>query len=174
MVTTSDDDAGPWTPARIAGLVIFTAIAGYLLVLGGRSLLASDEDPVAGLAEQAVFQRLVVVPDDVDVLIEPAWAATFYGSLLIRPDQADELLPGGVRMAGGGDSNDPAFSYQQYATEAGWTCLAYADIHDADHPSPLFVVEQLEPERRAAIESGERLLANIGTICGTEDQFPDR
>lgn len=174
MVTTSDDVASPWTPARIAGLVVFTAIAGYLLVLGGRSLLASDEDPVAGLAEQAVFQRLIVVPDDADVLIEPAWAATFYGSLLIRPDQAGVLLPGGERMPGGGDSNDPAFFFQQYTTEGEWTCLAYADLHDADHPSPLIAVEQLEPERRAAIESGERVLANVGTICGTEDQFPDR
>ncbi len=174
MVTTTEEAATRWTPVRIAGLVVFTALVGYLLVVAGRALLASDEDPVAGLAEQAVFQRLVVIPDDADVLIEPAWAATFYGSVLIFPDQAGELLPSGERKPGGGDSNDPAFSYQQYTTEGEWTCLAYADLHDADHPSPLIALEQLEPERRAAIESGERLLANVGTICGTEEQFPNR
>jgi hypothetical protein len=174
MVTTSEDVASPWTLGRIVGLVIFTAVVATLLVLGGKALLASDEDPVAGLAEQTVFQRLVVIPDDADVMIEPAWAATFYGSVLIRPEQAGELLPGGDRVPGGGDANDPAFSFQEYTTEGEWTCFAYADLHDADHPSPLIALEQLEPERRSAIESGERLLANIGTICGTEDQFPNR
>ncbi|MDJ0962187.1 MAG: hypothetical protein QNJ88_16155 [Acidimicrobiia bacterium] len=163
-----------WTPARIAGIVLFTVVVSYLLVIGGRALLASDEDPIAGLAEQAVYQRLVVLPEDADIVIEPAWAATFYGTVLIRPEQADSLLPGGEFLPGGGDSNDPAFSYQQYTTEGEWTCLAYVDLHDADHPSPLIAVEQLESERRAAIESGERVLANVGTICGTEDQFPNR
>ena len=174
MVTTTNDAGMEWTPGRITGLVLLTGVVALLLVLAGRALLASDEDPVAGLAEQAVFQRLVEVPDDADVLIEPAWAATFYGSVLIRPDQAGELLPVGDRVAGGGDANDPAYSYQAYTTEGEWTCLVYADIHDADHPSPLIALEQLEPERRSAVESGQRVLANLGAICGTEDRFPQR
>jgi hypothetical protein len=174
MVTAADDARMEWTPGRIAGLVVFTAVIAVVLFVAGRALLASDEDPVAGIAEQAVFQRLLEIPVDADVLIEPAWAATFYGSVLIRPDQVGDLLPGGDRVAGGGDANDPAFSYQEYTIEGEWTCLAYADIHDVDHPSPLMALEQLEAERRAAIESGERVLANVGAICGTEEQFPGR
>ncbi len=167
-------NASEWTPGRIAGIVLLTAIAAVALFFAGRALLASDEDPVAGLAEQTVFRRLVVIPDDADVLIEPAWAATYYGSVLIRPDQVGGLLPGGERVEGGGDANDPAFSFQQYATEGEWTCLVYADLHDPDHPSPLISFERLEADQRNALDSGATVLANVGAICGTEDQFPER
>jgi hypothetical protein len=173
-VTAANDARIDWTPGRIIGLVVFTGVVAVVLFAAGRALLASDEDPVAGLAEQAVFRRLVEIPDDADVLIDPAWAATFYGSVLIRPDEADGLVPGGDRVAGGTDANDPAYSYQEYTIEGEWTCLVYADIHDAGHPSPLIALEQLEPERRASIESGQRVLANVGAICGTQDQFPER
>jgi hypothetical protein len=175
MVTASDSRPSGWTPGRIAGLVVFTGLLVSILILGGRALLSSDEDPTAGLAEQAVFNRLVVIPANADVLIEPAWAATFYGSVLIPPEQASSLLPDGdmvVRDAA--TSNAPVFSYVQYADEGEWTCLAYADFHDAEHPSPLVPVEQMELDQRTAFESGDSVLANIGAICGTEDQFPDR
>ena len=173
-MTTSEYVPSAWTPGRIVGLVVLTAVVSLLLVVAGRTLSGSDEDPVTGLAEQAVFQRLVVIPDDAGMLIEPAWAATFYGSVLIRPEQAGELLPGGDRMPGGGGSNQPAFSYQQFTAEGEWTCLAYADLHDADHPSPLIALDRLTAAQRSALESGERILANVGVICGTEDRFPQR
>jgi len=175
MVTGADSMPVTWTPSRIAGLVVFTGLAAYLLVLGGRALLSSDEDPLAGLAEQAVFDRLVVIPEDADVLIEPAWSATFYGSVLIRPEQSASLIPGGDRIVGDTTRpNAPASSYVQYTNEGEWTCLVYADLHDAEHPSPLVPVEQMDPGRRTAFDSGESVLANVGAICGTEDQFPAR
>lgn len=168
-------EAGGWNPVRVGGIVLFAVLAATALFFAGRALLASDEDPTAGLAEQSVFNRLVVVPDDADVLVEPAWAATYYGSMFVRPDQAASIVPGGDRVAGDpAVSNAPAFSYRQYTTEGNWTCLAYVDLHDADHPSPLVGVEQLTSDQRAAFESGSVVLANVGAICGTEDQFPDR
>lgn len=159
----------------MSGLVVFTGLVLFLLILGGRALLSSDEDPIAGLAEQAVFERLIVIPDDAEILIEPAWAATFYGSVLVRPEQASGLVPAGDRVLGEPSiSNAAVFSYVQYTDEGEWTCLAYADFHDAEHPSPLVQVQQMELDQRTQFEAGEVLLANVGSICGTGDQFPER
>ena len=85
------------------------------------------------------------------------------------------MPPAGTFLAGeAAVPNAPAFSYQLYTEEGEWTCLAYVDLHDVEHPSPLVSVEQLEPEARTLFESGARLLANVGTICGTEERFPNR
>jgi hypothetical protein len=176
MVTDAGSAAPAWSPVRIFGLLLITVVLGVAFYVAGRALLeADDDDPELGLVEQSVFRRLVVIPDDAIVVVEPAWAATYYGSVLIEPDHAAQLVPDGTYVPGDPDvANAPAFSYVQYTVAGDFTCLAYADLHDPEHPSPLVPVERLEPEARATFESGQRLLANIGTICGAEDRFPNR
>ena len=174
-MTEPDEASAPSTLGRVSALVAFTVLVVLGLVLAGRGLLASDEDPAVGLVEQAAFRRLIAIPADAEVLVEPAWAATFYGTILIRPNQAADVLPGGERFAGDSTTpNAPAFSYREFTSEGGLTCLVHADIHDARHPSPLVPLEQLDATLRAAFEAGQVVIANVGAICGAEDQFPDR